>query len=125
MRVLMPSIDATDNPIVNLASRRNFGKLMRCGVRIFEYKKGLLHQKVMTIEGLWSAVGSSNFDDRSFDTNDELTLGIFDTATAEELDALFEAQLRDAKPVSLHAWEKLPVLRRLQEHACYSARQLL
>jgi cardiolipin synthase len=125
VRVLMPSIDATDNPIVNLASRRNFGKLLRCGVHIFEYEKGLLHQKVMTVDGLWSAVGSSNFDDRSFDTNDELTLGIFDVSTAGKLDALFAEQLRCAKPVSLHTWEKRPLLRRLQEHACYSARQLL
>ena len=125
VRVLMPSIHATDNPIVNLASRRNFGKLLRCGVRIFEYEKGLLHQKVMTVDGLWSAVGSSNFDDRSFDTNDELTLGIFGEDMAAELDGLFEDQLGDANPVSLHTWEKRPLLRRFQEHACYCLRQLL
>jgi cardiolipin synthase len=125
VRVLMPSIDATDNPVVNLASRRNFGKLLRCGVLIFEYQKALVHQKVMTVDGLWSAVGSSNFDDRSFDTNDELTLGIFDKAIAAELDGLFEEFLADAKQVSLHTWEHRPLLRRVQEHACYSARQLL
>ncbi len=125
VRVLMPSIDVTDNPIVNLAARRNFGKLLRCGVQLFECEKGLIHQKVMTIDGVWSAVGSSNFDDRSFDTNDELTLGILDEGVTQALDALFEQLLRSARPVSLHAWEHRPWRRRLQEHACYSLRQVL
>ena len=48
----------------------------RGGVRIFEYQKCLLHQKVMTVDGVWCAIGSSNFDDRSFETNDEITLGL-------------------------------------------------
>ncbi|RCW64720.1 phospholipase D-like domain-containing protein [Pseudorhodoferax soli] len=125
VRVLMPAIDATDNPVVNLAARRNFGKLLRCGVQLFECHKGLIHQKVMTIDGSWSAVGSSNFDDRSFDTNDELTLGILDDGVARQLDALFERLLRSARPVSLQEWEHRPLHRRLQEHACYSLRQVL
>lgn len=125
VRVLMPAIQATDNVVVNLAARRNFGKLLRCGVQLFECDKGLIHQKLMTIDGQWSAVGSSNFDDRSFDTNDELTLGILDAETAQRLDALFEELLQCARPVSLQVWERRPLLRRLQEHACYSLRQLL
>ena len=76
VRVLMPSTSGSDNPMVQHAGHRNFEKLLRCGVRLFEYPHTLLHQKVMTIDGVWSAVGSSNFDDRSFETNDEITLGI-------------------------------------------------
>lgn len=56
------------------ASHRNFEKLLKNGVRLFEFPGTLLHQKVMTIDGVWSAIGSSNFDDRSFETNDEITL---------------------------------------------------
>lgn len=125
VRVLMPSLQVTDNPIVNLAARRNFGKLLRCGVQLFECDKGLIHQKVMTIDGQWSAIGSSNFDDRSFDTNDELTLGMLDAGVAAQLDALFEQLLHSARPVSLQEWERRPLGRRLQEHACYSLRQVL
>ncbi len=80
VRVLMPSTSGSDNPMVQHAGHRNFEKLLRCGVRLFEYPHTLLHQKVMTIDGVWSAVGSSNFDDRSFETNDEITLGIPDPA---------------------------------------------
>jgi len=125
VRVLMPSLDVTDNRIVNLAARRNFGKLLRNGVQLYECNKGLIHQKIMTVDGAWSAVGSSNFDDRSFDTNDELTLGILDDGVALRLDALFEELLQCARPVSLQEWEHRPLRRRVQEHACYSLRQLL
>jgi len=57
--------------MVQHAGHRNFEKLLRCGVRLLEYPHTLLHQKVMTIDGVCSAVGSSNFDDRSFETNDQ------------------------------------------------------
>ena len=72
------------------AGHRSFDKLLWCGVRMFEYPHTLLHQKVMTIDSILSAVGSSNFDDRSFETNDELTLGILDAALARRLDSIFE-----------------------------------
>jgi cardiolipin synthase A/B len=70
----MPSSSGSDNPMVQHAGHRNFEKLLRCGVRLFESSHTLLHQKIMTVDGVWSAIGSSNFDDRSFETNDELTL---------------------------------------------------
>ena len=76
VRVMMPSTGGSDNPMVQHAGHRNFEKLLRCGVRLFEYPHTLLHQKVMTVDGVWCAIGSSNFDDRSFETNDEITLGI-------------------------------------------------
>ncbi|MES2564630.1 MAG: phosphatidylserine/phosphatidylglycerophosphate/cardiolipin synthase family protein, partial [Pseudomonadota bacterium] len=69
VRVMVPSAQASDMPIVQHAAHRNFHKLLDSGVRIFEYSKTLLHQKVMTIDGIWSAIGSSNFDDRSFEIN--------------------------------------------------------
>ena len=87
VRVLMPSTSGSDNPMVQHAGHRNFEKLLRNGVRLFEYPHTLLHQKIMTVDGVWSAVGSSNFDDRSFETNDEITLGILDADIAAQFDA--------------------------------------
>src|SRR4029450_1182658 len=55
VRVLMPAAGGADNPLVHHAGHRNFAKLLRCGVRLFEYPHTLLHQKVMTIDGVWSA----------------------------------------------------------------------
>ena len=92
VRVMMPSAGGSDNPMVQHAGHRNFEKLLRCGVRLLEYPHTLLRQKVMTIDGVWSAVGSSNFDDRSFETNDEITLGIRNPATAQRLDADYSSK---------------------------------
>ena len=101
VRVMMPSTGGSDNPMVQHAGHRNFEKLLRCGVRLFEYPHTLLHQKVMTIDGVWTATGSSNFDDRSFETNDEITLGIQDAATAQRLDAVFRSTHPIARNLSL------------------------
>ena len=87
--------------MVQHAGHRNFEKLLRCGVRLFEYPHTLLHQKVMTVDGIWCAVGSSNFDDRSFETNDEITLGISDAATAKRLDAIFEKYVPGSEEITL------------------------
>src|SRR5678815_4898767 len=56
VRVLMPSTSGSDNPMVQHAGHRNFEKLMRCGVHLFEYPHTLLHQKVMTVDGVWSCL---------------------------------------------------------------------
>jgi len=101
VRVLMPSTSGSDNPMVQHAGHRNFEKLLRCGVRLFEYPHTLLHQKVMTVDGVWSALGSSNFDDRSFETNDELTLSIRDGALARRLDAIFDKYVARATEIEL------------------------
>ena len=67
-------------------------------MRIFEYQKCLLHQKVMTVDGVWCAIGSSNFDDRSFETNDEITLGLCsDRRSRSELEAIFERDVRELR----------------------------
>ena len=94
VRVMVPSAKASDMPMVQHAAHRNFHKMLARGVRIFEYERCLLHQKVMTVDGVWCAIGSSNFDDRSFETNDEITLGIRDEALAKQLEEIFE---RDCK----------------------------
>ena len=100
VRVMMPSTGGSDNPMVQHAGHRNFEKLLRCGVRLFEYPHTLLHQKVMTIDGVWCAIGSSNFDDRSFETNDEITLGIPDAATASGSKSIREVPSRAARKSS-------------------------
>lgn len=106
VRVMMPSTSGSDNPMVQHAGHRNFEKMLRCGVRLFEYPSTLLHQKVMTIDGIWSSVGSTNFDDRSFETNDEITLGFLDAATATRLDGIFEKYAPHCREITLEDWRK-------------------
>lgn len=125
VRVMTPSMGGSDNPMVQHAAHRNFEKLLKCGVRIFEYPKALLHQKVMTIDGIWSAVGSSNFDDRSFETNDEITVGFLDPALARQLEAVFEKYAADCAEIDLQQWRKRGPRQRIKEHAAYLINEVL
>ncbi len=125
VRVLMPATSGSDNPMVQHAGHRNFEKLLECGVRLFEYPYTLLHQKVMTVDGVWSAVGSSNFDDRSFETNDEITLGVSDAAVAQRLDAIFERYAARAEEIDLTAWRNRGTWHKLQDNAFYLLNELL
>jgi cardiolipin synthase A/B len=125
VRVLMPSTSGSDNPMVQHAGHRNFEKLLRCGVRLFEYPHTLLHQKVMTVDGVWSAIGSSNFDDRSFETNDEITLSIRDEALARRFDAIFEKYVARASEIELERWRKRALSHKLTDHFYYSLNELL
>ena len=125
VRVLMPATSGSDNPMVQHAGHRNYEKLLRNGVRLFEYPHTLLHQKVMTVDGVYSLVGSTNFDDRSFETNDEVTLGILDAKTAERLDSVFEKYVARANEINLEEWKKRSLWHKLKDHAAYSIHDLL
>jgi cardiolipin synthase len=125
VRVLMPSTSGSDNPMVQHAGHRNFEKLLRCGVRLFEYPSALLHQKVMTIDGVWCTVGSANFDDRSFEINDEITLGFQDAATAKRLDAIFERYLPHCQELDLAAWRNRSWGHKLVDNVYYLFNELL
>jgi cardiolipin synthase A/B len=125
VRVLMPAASGSDNPIVQHAGHRNFEKMLRCGVRLFEFPRTLLHQKVMTVDGAWCSVGSSNFDDRSFETNDEIALGILDSALAERLDGIFEKYAGEAREIRLDVWKRRPLVHKLVDQVLYAFNEVL
>ena len=125
VRVLMPSTSGSDNPMVQHAGHRNFEKLLKCGVRLFEYPHTLLHQKIMTVDGVWSSVGSSNFDDRSFEINDEISLSIADETLAARLDAIFERYVQRASEVELEAWKRRGWWHKAKDNAFYLLNEML
>jgi cardiolipin synthase A/B len=125
VRIMVPSTEASDMPMVQHAAHRNFQALLDAGVRILEYQKTLLHQKVMTIDGAWCAVGSSNFDDRSFETNDEITVGFLDAALARRLEEIFEADARDCIELSAGAWRRRGLWHRAQDSVLYLFNEVL
>ena len=123
--VMLPSVEATDNAIVQHASHHRFGVLLEKGIRIFEYDKTLLHQKVMIVDGVWSSVGSTNFDDRSLEINDEISLGILDRGIAGELRKAWEEDLRDARELKLDAWEGRGLWHRLVDGVTFLGNEQL
>jgi cardiolipin synthase len=94
-------------------------------VRLFEYPHTLLHQKIMTVDGVWSAIGSSNFDDRSFETNDEISLSIADEALTAKLDAIFEKYVPRAQEVELEKWKRRGWWHKTKDNAFYLLNELL
>ena len=107
----------TDSAVVRRASRSTWGELLRAGVEIYEYQPTFFHVKVMTVDGLWVSVGSTNFDTRSFSTNDEANLNIYDRAFAQAQEKIFAADLARSRRVTLEEWERRPLPERLWEHA--------
>ena len=104
VKVMVPATESTDSPIVQHASHHHFGNLLKAGVKIWEYDKTLLHQKILVVDGVWSCVGSTNFDDRSFDLNDEISMGVVDPQIAAQLRAAFADDLHHAHQRSLAEW---------------------
>lgn len=125
VRVMTPSLDATDVPIVQHAAYHNYGKLLSAGVHILEYRKTLLHQKVMVVDGCWAAIGSTNFDDRSFEINDEITLGFSSESVAAELEAIFERDAKECVELTYEAWAHRGLYRRFIDGTLYLFKEQL
>jgi cardiolipin synthase len=94
-----------DNKMVRRASRAGWGRLLRAGVEIYEYQPTMYHVKSMVVDGLWTSVGSTNFDTRSFSTNDEANLNVLDAGFAAEQERIFEADLEHSRRVTLEEWQ--------------------
>ena len=121
VKVMVPAASATDSPIVQHASHHHFGTLLQRGVHVFEYKKTLLHQKVIVIDGVWSCIGSTNFDARSFQLNDEVSMAVLDPAIAQQLRAAFDDDLRDSEERHLDEWSHRSLLHKLIDGLAYLA----
>jgi cardiolipin synthase len=103
VRVIVPG-EFTDVPIVRQASRWHYEMLLRRGIRIFEFQPTMMHAKTMVVDGAWTTIGSSNFDDRSFRLNDEVNINIFNDDIAAQMEAMFHADLARSEEVTLRKW---------------------
>lgn len=119
VRVMVPSAEASDMPMVQHAAHRNFERLLAGGVRVFEFQTTLIHQKTMTIDGTWCAIGSANFDDRSFEINDEITLGLRDAGLARRLEQIFERDMAQCEELALDRWRRRGALHKLKDRLLY------
>lgn len=104
--VMIPGAEAADSAVIFHASHTHYERLLAAGVKIFEYRPTLLHQKVLVVDGLWSHVGSTNFDSRSFEINDEVSVGLLDREVAARLTEAFERDRRDSREVTREGWER-------------------
>ena len=103
----------TDQRWVRLASRRMYGQLLEAGVRIFEYEPGMTHLKTLIVDGLWSVIGTTNLDNRSFEHNDEVNLAMRDQQIAARLLKDLEADIQHSREISREQWQRRPLLEKL------------
>jgi cardiolipin synthase len=106
-----------DTHVTRRAGRSRWGPLLEAGVEIFEYEPTMYHCKVMVVDDVWTSVGSTNFDNRSFRLNDEANLNVYDTAVAREQIAAFNRDKGRSRQVTLEAWTNRPWTEKLKEHA--------
>jgi cardiolipin synthase A/B len=112
IQVIVPG-SANNHRITRLASRRRYGPLLKAGVEIYEYQPGMIHTKAMSVDQSWIVVGSTNFDSRSFDLNDEVNLVAIDAELAASIEREFAADLSRSKRITYEEWERRSLLERV------------
>jgi cardiolipin synthase len=115
VRVILPGRH-TDASLVRGASRALWGPLLEAGGEIYEYEPTMFHCKVLVVDGLWTSVGSTNFDNRSFRLNDEANLNVYDREFASRQIADFEHDLAHSRRITLPEWQSRPGTEKAWEH---------
>ncbi len=113
VRLLLPG--ESDSTRALAVGRSHYSDLLEAGVKIYETQNLVLHSKTAVIDGVWSVVGSSNFDRRSVLFNDEVDAVVLGSATAQELQTMFESDTKNAKQIDLASWRRRSVLERINE----------
>jgi cardiolipin synthase len=102
--IMLPTSETSDFPIVQHASHYFYGALLDAGIRVLEHVRSGLHQKVMIVDGIWCAIGSTNFDPRSFRINEEITVAMCDDGVASELRAAYLEDERHSVEWTRERW---------------------
>jgi cardiolipin synthase len=99
--------------------------LLESGIHIYEYQPTMMHCKVLVIDGVWSSVGSANFDDRSFRLNDEANLNVFSEELAREQIRLIDDDIQHSRRMVLKKWRSRTLGRRVSERLALLLRSQL
>jgi cardiolipin synthase len=113
VRLILPGV--TDFWAVFYAGRAYYRELLESGVRIYERKGALLHSKTVVVDDVWSCIGSTNWDPRSFLHNDEINAVILGQDLAGQLEAMFQRDLQDSEEITLEAWKRRAASERVKE----------
>lgn len=113
VRILIQGIP--DHKLTYWASHSYFEELLEAGVKIYRYQKGILHAKVLILDGEIGGLGSTNFDMRSFSLNYEITAFVYDPCFAERLEADFYHDISDSLEIVWEDYVKRPLSHRFKE----------
>lgn len=116
VRVLLP--EKSDVPAARWAARGLYGRLLRAGIEVWEYRPSMLHSKLAMADDT-VVIGSANLDLRSARLNYELVAVVNDKQLADRARADFEEDLKGSLPIRLDAWKRRPIIQKIKERFSY------
>ncbi|MGA4851363.1 phospholipase D-like domain-containing protein [Streptomyces sp. G5(2025)] len=115
----------TDKRVCRLAGQHHYEDLVRCGVRIYEYQPTMMHAKVITVDGVAALIGSTNFNRRSLDHDEEVMLAVLDQEFTATLDEHFDDDVRASEVVRQGRWKRRSLVQRAREMSVQPIRRFL
>ncbi|MGV9990780.1 phospholipase D-like domain-containing protein [Streptomyces sp. NPDC003374] len=124
VEILLPG-PHTDQRACQLAGQHHYTRLLEAGVRIRQYQPTMMHAKIITVDSVASLIGSTNFNRRSMDHDEEVMLAVLDETFTAALDRDYDADLQHSLDIDLHRWRRRAVLQRCKEVAVTPVRRFL
>ncbi|QNE76712.1 cardiolipin synthase B [Streptomyces finlayi] len=124
VEILLPG-PHTDKRVCQLAGQHYYEELTGCGVKIFQYQPTMMHAKVVTVDSVASLIGSTNFNRRSLDHDEEVMLAVLDPELTATLDGHFEDDLRQSELIRPGRWKRRSWTQRAREAAVVPIRRYL
>lgn len=115
VKIILPG--ESDSALVYYAGHSYYNELLNAGVKIFERRVSLLHAKTALIDGVWSTIGSTNLDWRSFLHNDEINAVILGVEFGAQMKAMFDKDLAESNVITLAEWRERSLIKRVKEQA--------
>jgi cardiolipin synthase len=114
VRIVVPG-NKSDHALTRTSSRLLYGEVLKAGAEIYEYQPAMIHAKILIADGLWSVVGSTNCDPRSFGLNDEVNMAVVSRDVARQLTEDFESDVSESRRISYEEWKRRGLWERLME----------
>lgn len=124
VEILLPGRH-TDQRACRLAGQQHYTRLLEAGVAIRQFRPTMMHAKIITVDGVASLIGSTNFNRRSMDHDEEVMLAVLDEDFTARLDADYDADLERSADIDLGRWRRRAWLQRAKEAAVTPVRRFL
>nr|WSX53729.1 phospholipase D-like domain-containing protein [Streptomyces sp. NBC_00974] len=124
VEILLPG-PHTDKRVCQLAGQHHYADLVSCGVKIYQYQPTMMHAKVITVDHVAALIGSTNFNRRSLDHDEEVMLAVLDERFTAVLDGHFDEDVAVSELIKEGRWKRRPALQRARELAVQPIRRFL
>ncbi|MEV7469525.1 phospholipase D-like domain-containing protein [Streptomyces kronopolitis] len=124
VEILLPG-PHTDKRVSQLAGQHHYEELTACGIKIHQYRPTMLHAKIITVDRVAALIGSTNFNRRSLDHDEEVMLAVLDEQFTATLDQHFEEDLAVSEAIDGGRWKGRSLVQRAREAAVRPIRRFL